>query len=316
MDWEHKQLQFQHDEHWIELTGVQPQLTNVAQISVAQLHALEEQHAVAHMVLLCSMTTTSEPGEQTDEHPAVTALLEEFHLVFAEPTTLPKHRAWDHRIQLLEGTKPVNIRPYRYTPEQKSEIEKQVMEMLKQGLIVPSVSPFSSPVLLVKKKDQTWRFCVDFRHLNAITVKSCFPLPIIDELLDELAGSHWFSKLDLRAGYHQIRLVEQDEEKTAFKTHQGHFQFRVLPYGVTGGPSTFQSAMNIVMSPLLRRGVLVFMDDILVHSDTFEKHLDLLREVLQLLADKELVAKRSKCSFAKNQIAYRDIRLVEMVWPH
>lgn len=124
--------------------------------------------------------------------------------------------------------------------------------MLEQGLIVPSVSPFSSPVLLVKKKDQTWRFCVDFRHLNAITIKPNFPLSIIDELLDELAGSKWFSKLDLRAGYHQIRLVEQDEEKTAFKTHQGHFQFRVLPYGVIGGPSTFQSAMTFVLAPLLR----------------------------------------------------------------
>lgn len=124
--------------------------------------------------------------------------------------------------------------------------------MLEQGLIVPSVSPFSSPVLLVKKKYQNWRFCVDFRHLNAITIKPNFPLSIIDELLDELAGSKWFLKLDLRAGYHQIRLVEQDEEKTAFKTHQGHFQFRVLPYGVIGGPSTFQSAMTFVLAPLLR----------------------------------------------------------------
>lgn len=302
--WEQKRLQFQHNNQWIELVGVQPQLQPVEQISAVQLQALEEQHAVAHVVLLCSVTEASNSQEQAEQHPAVTALLEEFHLVFAEPTTLPKHRVWDHKIQLLEGTKPVNIRPYRYTPEQKSEIEKQVAEMLKQGLIVPSVSPFSSPVLLVKKKDQTWRFCVDFRHLNAITVKSCFPLPIIDELLDEFAGSHWFSKLDLRAGYHQIRLVEEDEEKTAFKTHQGHFQFRVLPYGVTGGPSTFQSAMNFVLSPLLRKGVLVFMDDILVHSDTFQQHLALLRRVLQLLADNELVVKRSKCSFATNQIAY------------
>lgn len=149
------------------------------------------------MVLLCSVDMNSKGQAPDPEHPAVAALLKEFDLVFAEPTTLPKHKPWDHRIQLLEGTKPVNIRPYRYTPEQKTEIEKQVMEMLKQGLIVPSMSPFSSPVLLVKKKDQTWRFCVDFRHSNAITIKPNFPLPIIDELLDELAGSKWFSKLDL-----------------------------------------------------------------------------------------------------------------------
>lgn len=141
--------------------------------------------------------------------------------------------------------------------------------MLQAGLIVPSTSPFSSPVLLVKKKDQTWRFCVDFWHLNAITIKNTYPLPIIDELLDELSGSEWFSKLDLRAGYHQIRLLEHDELKIAFKTHQGQFQFRVLPYGVTGGPATFQGAMNIVLAPLLRHGVLVFMDDILVHTKTY-----------------------------------------------
>ena len=112
---------------------------------------------------------------------------------------------------------------------------------------------------------------MDYRHLNAITVKSAYPMPILDELLDELAGSRWFSKLDLRAGYHRIRIREEDEPKTAFKTHQGHFQFRVLPYGVTGGPPTFQGGMNIVLGPLLRHGVLVFMDDILIHSSTMEE---------------------------------------------
>ena len=117
---------------------------------------------------------------------------------------------------------------------------------------------------------------MDYRRLNANTIKNKFPLPVIDELLDELSGSEWFSKLDLRAGYHQIRLVEQDEHKTAFKTHQGQFQFRVLPYGVTGGPPTFQGAINIVLSPLLRHGVLCFMDDILVHTKTYLQHLKLL----------------------------------------
>lgn len=181
--------------------------------------------------------------------------------------------------------------------------------MLRAGLIVPSISPFSSPVLLVKKKDQTWRFCVDFRHLNAITIKNTYPLPVIEELLDELSGSTWFSKLDLKAGYHQIRLVEEDEEKTAFKTHQGHFQFRVLPYGVTGGPPTFQAGMNTVLAPLLRHGVLVFMDDILVHSSSYPSHLSLLEQVLQLLQDNQLHAKQSKCSFAQRHISYLGHRI-------
>uniref|UniRef100_A0A452YJ10 Reverse transcriptase domain-containing protein n=1 Tax=Aegilops tauschii subsp. strangulata TaxID=200361 RepID=A0A452YJ10_AEGTS len=146
-------------------------------------------------------------------------------------------------IPLLPGAKPVNIRPYRYSPAQKDEVERQVADMLAQGIIVPSSSPSASPVLLVQKKDLTWRFCVDYRQLNAMTVKNRYPLPIIDELLDELAGSKFFISLDLRAGYHQIRMKPEDEHKTAFKTHNGHYEFRVLAYGLTGGPSTFQGGM-------------------------------------------------------------------------
>ena len=155
--------------------------------------------------------------------------------------------------------------------------------MLAQGIIQTSVSPFASLVVLVHKKDLTWRFCVDYRHLNAITVKNCYPLLIIDELLDEIEGARVFTSLDLRASYHQIRMRPEDEHKTAFKTHSGHFEFRVLPYGVTGGPPTFQGGMNMVLAPLLRHGVLVFINDILVHSEDMDSHIRLLRQVFQLL---------------------------------
>lgn len=161
--------------------------------------ALEQSNSIAHVIRVC----ISEQANETKDLPVeIQHVLDKFQTIFEEPTTLPAHQQWDHTIPLMAGAPPINVRPYRYTPEQKDEIEAQVKEMLRQGLITASSSPFSSPVLLVKKKDQTWRFCIDFRHLNAITLKKCYPMPVIDELLDEIAGSRWFSKLDLRAGYH------------------------------------------------------------------------------------------------------------------
>lgn len=253
------------------------------------------------MVMLCII---EEAVEVIPVPESIQQVLDEFQGVFQEPTTLPQHREWDHAIPLLPGTKPVNICPYRYTPEQKNEIEAQVKDMLEKGSITKSFSPFSSPVLLVKKKDQTWRFCVDFRHLNAITLKTTYPMPVIDELRDELAGACWFSKLDLRAGYHQIRLVPADEHKTAFKTHMGHFQFKVMPYGLAYAPATFQGTMNTVLAPVLHKGVVVFMDDILVFTATLEQHRALLAQVLQLLKENQFYVKMSKCSFAQQNISY------------
>jgi hypothetical protein len=236
--------------------------------------------------------------------PELTVLLQEFEDVFAAPTSQPPHRAYDHAISLEAHHSPINCRPYRYSPFQKDEIERQVAEMIKVGLIVPSMSPYSSPVLLVKKKDGEWRFCVDYRRLNSSTIKNKFPLPVVDELLDELAGAQFFSKLDLRAGYHQIRMREADEEKTAFKTHSGHFQFRVMPFGLTNAPATFQCLMNSIFSAEIRRFVIVFLDDILVYSRSLPEHLSHLRLVLQTLRNHQLYAKMSKCSFAQDNISY------------
>lgn len=165
-----------------------------------------------------------EPTDNADSQSiseVVAPLLSEFADVFQEPKCLPPHRTFDYAISLYPDAAPVNSKPYRYSPLQKDEIECQVKDMIDSGLITPSMSPFASSVLLVKKKDGTWCFCVDYRKLNSVTVKSKFPMPVVDELLDELAGKQYFSKLDLRAGYHQIRMVEQDEFKTAFKTHHG-----------------------------------------------------------------------------------------------
>lgn len=300
--WRNKHISFTHGSKEVQLQGLLT--TQQKQLQVMEFAELQKCLAGNDVWALAVIEQSSVEQLEVSNAAEIQNLLTEFDDVFQDPKTLPPHRAFDHAITLDASAQPVNSRPYRYSPLQKDEIERQVKEMLDAGLIAPSLSPFASPVLLVKKKDNTWRFCVDYRKLNESTVKNKFPLPIADELLDELAGTKYFSKLDLRAGYHQIRMLEKDEPKTAFKTHHGHFQFRVMPFGLTNAPGTFQCLMNSIFALYTRKFVIVFLDDILVYSPDLATHLKHLRLVLSTLREHQLYAKVSKCSFAKDNMDY------------
>nr|GEX20809.1 retrotransposon-related protein [Tanacetum cinerariifolium] len=262
---------------------------------------------LASMVLCVYPTTSlnmiSAATTQGTPIPISNVLLN-FEDVFAIPTTLPPLRAFDHKIALKEGTKLIYSKPYRHPPTQKDAIEVMVKELLESGVIKPSQSPFSSPMVMVKTKDGTWRMCVDYRRLNAQTIKDKFPIPIVEELIDELQGSNYFSKLDLRSGYHQIRMCQDDVEKTAFRTHEGHYEFLVMPFGLTNAPSTFQALMNFVFKKYLRKFMLVFFDDILVYSLDLESHIQHLTLVLQEIRSHALFAKKSKCVFGAKRVEY------------
>ncbi|RVW29531.1 Transposon Ty3-G Gag-Pol polyprotein [Vitis vinifera] len=217
---------------------------------------------------------------------------------------LPPEREVEFTIDLVPGTGPMSKAPYRMAPVELKELKVQLQELLDKGFIRPSVSPWGAPVLFVKKKDGSMRLCIDYRELNKVTVRNKYPLPRIDDLFDQLQGACVFSKIDLRSGYHQLRVRGEDVPKTAFRTRYGHYEFLVMPFGLTNAPAAFMDLMNRVFKPYLDQFVVVFIDDILVYSRSREEHEGHLSIVLQTLRDKQLYAKLKKCEFWLDRISF------------
>ena len=236
---------------------------SMKELSALQVkRAMRQPDAITVLALVWEVHSAEPSTEATDVE--AQKLLKRYGDVFPDdlPKGLPPKRDVDHRIELVDGAKPPSRPVYRMSPTELNELKKQLSELTDKEFIQPSKSPYGAPVLFVRKKDGSTRMCVDYRALNKLTIKNKYPLPRVDELLDRLNGARWFSKIDLRSGYHQVRIAAEDVDKTAFRTRYGHFEFRVLPFGLTNAPATFMHLMQKIFDRHLDDFVIIFLDDI------------------------------------------------------
>ena len=233
-------------------------------------------------------------------------ILADYPDVFPEklPKGRPPHRQVEHVIETDPEAEPTSRAPYRLGPAEIEEMEEQLQDLLVQGFIRPSCSPYGAPILFIPKKDGRWRMCIDYRMLNKQTKKDKFPIPRIDELLDKLGRSKFFTKLDLASGYHQIAMSEADIQKTAFRTSRGQYEFIVMPFGLVNAPATFQRLMNSVFKNELGAFICVYLDDILVYSETLEDHIRHVRQALERLREAKLYGRLHKCEFFRTEVEY------------
>jgi hypothetical protein len=217
---------------------------------------------------------------------------------------MPPDRDIEFSIELLPGTAPISKRPWRMDVKDLVELKKQIEELIEKGFIRPSSSPWGAPVLFVSKKDGSRRMCVDYRSLNEVSIKNKYPLPRIEDLFDQMKGAKIFSKINLRSGYHELKIRAEDVPKTAFTTRYGLYEFLVMSFGLTNAPTYFMNLMSKVFMEYLDQFVVVFIDDILIYSPNEETHEDHLRLVQQKLRDNQLYAKFSKCDFWLKEVAF------------
>ncbi|GJV76990.1 putative reverse transcriptase domain-containing protein [Tanacetum coccineum] len=264
-----------------------------------------------HNVFLAHVTMKEAEDKSGEKRLEDVPIVRDFPEVFPkELSGLSPTRQVEFQIDLMPGAAPVARAPYRLASFEMKELSKQLQELSDKGFIRPSSSLWGVPVLFVKKKDGSFRMCIDYRELNKLTVKNRYPLPRIDDLFDQLQGSSVYSKIDLRSGYHQLRVREEDIPKTAFRTRYGQYEFQVMPLGLTNAPAVFMDLMNRVYKPYLDKFVIVFIDDILIYSKNKKEHEEHLKVILELLKKEELYAKFSKCEFWIPKVQF-DIHVID-----
>ena len=271
-------------------------------VSHASLHKSMKSNLFAYLIFAHESKDDALSVDAYDQQ----EFLKTFNECFADelPQEVPPLRGEDdHKIDLIPGTSPPNRPPYRVSYAQQEEILTQVNELLEKGLVRPSSSPFCSPVLLVQKKDGSYRMCIDYRALNKHTIKNRFPVPRIEDIFDRLQGSTYYSRLDLKSGYHQIRIVPEDIHKTAFRTQFGLYEFVVMPFGLTNAPATFNRLMEKIFCKHSAY-IGVFFDDIIVHSHTLEEHKLHLQSVFDELRANKLYVNGKKSEFFMKEIKY------------
>ncbi|XP_057754711.1 uncharacterized protein LOC130974013 [Arachis stenosperma] len=272
-------------------------------LSAMQLKKGIKKGEITYLALLQEESTS----EREDVPPKIKEVLEENKDVMPPelPKQLPPRRKVDHKIELESGAKPPASTPYRMAPPELEELKKQLKDLLDVGFIRPSKAPYGAPVLFQKKHDGSLRLCIDYRALNKVTIKNKYPIPLIADLFDQLGRAKWFSKLDLRSGYHQVVLkTDGDEPKTTCVTRYGSYEWLVMPFGLINAPATFCTLMNEIFRPYLDRFVVIYLNDIVVYSNTLEEHVEHLRTVFKILRENNLYVKKEKCSFARDEVHF------------
>jgi hypothetical protein len=234
----------------------------------------------------------------------VDEIVEEYKDIFSSPTRVPTHCQVKQLIDLTLDTPLPNGLVYRGLLMENDEIKHYIQELLQKGNIIPNSSPCGSPIVLVQKKDRTWQLCIDYRALNKIRVRNRYPIPIIDDLLDQLKGEKFFIKIELKSGYHQVPIEPTNVWKTTFKSKEGLFEWLVMPFALTIAPTTFMRLMDDVLRPFTNSFVVAYLDDILIFNRTWEEHMRHIKHVLSILWKRKLYSNSKKCSFGMNMVQY------------